>query len=134
MWSRGRLTKIQSTTRQDHVLPDVWTKIGKAAQNGEKQEWAKEKPKLDNARRLRGIDFIDPDDEEHKEILKNARTKLQRLVAPAMPCKRAPNGTTKVVARSESASEKTPTSVYGCTVESHESTRHRVESSQPEKT
>ena len=28
-------------------------KIGKAAQNREKQEWAKEKPKLDNARKLR---------------------------------------------------------------------------------
>ena len=38
----------------DHVWPDVWTKIGKAAQNREKQEWAKEKPKLDNARRQRG--------------------------------------------------------------------------------
>ena len=39
----------------DYVWPEVWTKIGKAAQNREKQEWAKEKPKLDNARRLRGI-------------------------------------------------------------------------------
>ena len=31
-----------------------------------KQEWAKEKPKLDNARRLRGIFFIDPDDQDYK--------------------------------------------------------------------
>ena len=30
----------------------------------EKQEWAIEKPKLDNARRLRGIYLIDPDDGE----------------------------------------------------------------------
>ena len=36
-----RLTTIQSTTRPDHVRPEVWTKNGKAAQNGEKQEWAK---------------------------------------------------------------------------------------------
>ena len=57
MWSRERLTKIQATTRPDHVWPEVWTKIGKAAQNREKQEWAKEKPKLDNAGRLRGIYF-----------------------------------------------------------------------------
>ena len=57
-----RLTKIQATTRPDHVWPQIWTKIGKAAQNREKREWAKEKPKLDNARRLRGMYFIDPDD------------------------------------------------------------------------
>ena len=30
-------------------------KIENAAQNREKQEWKNEKPKLDNARRLRGI-------------------------------------------------------------------------------
>ena len=37
----GRLTKIQTTSRPDHVWPEVWTKIGKAAQNREKQEWKK---------------------------------------------------------------------------------------------
>ena len=37
-----------------------------------------------NARKMRGIYFIDPDDEEHKEILKNGRRKLQRPVAPTM--------------------------------------------------
>ena len=68
-----RVTKIQTTTRPDYVWPEVWTKIGKAAQNREKQEWAKEKPKLDNARKMRGIYFNDPDDTEHVEILKNAR-------------------------------------------------------------
>ena len=25
MWSRERLTKVQTTTRQDHVWPEVWT-------------------------------------------------------------------------------------------------------------
>ena len=75
MWSGERLTKIQTTTRPDHVWPEVWTKLGKAAQNREKQEWAKEKPKLDNARKMRGIYFIDPDDEEYQEILNNARKK-----------------------------------------------------------
>ena len=88
MWSR-RLTKIQTTTRPDHVWPEVWTKIGKAAQNREKQEWAKEKPKLDNARKLKGIYFIDPDDTEYSEIFKNAKKKkLARPMAPAVPCKR----------------------------------------------
>ena len=54
------------------MWPEVWTKIGKAAQNREKQEWKNEKPKLDNARRRRGIYFIDPDDQDYKETLKNA--------------------------------------------------------------
>ena len=55
MWSGVRLTKNQSTTRTDHVWPQVWTTIGKAAQNREKQEWENEKPTLDNARRLRNL-------------------------------------------------------------------------------
>ena len=43
MWSGWRgLTKIQSTTRPGHVWPEVWTKIGKVAQNREKQKWARE--------------------------------------------------------------------------------------------
>ena len=32
-----------------------------------KHKWEIEKPKLDNARRLRGIYFIDPEDKEFKE-------------------------------------------------------------------
>ena len=33
-------------------------------------EWAIEKPKLDNARKLTGICSIDPEDEEYKETIK----------------------------------------------------------------
>ena len=55
LWSGERLTKVQTTTRPDYVCPRVWTRIGKAAQNREKQEWAKEKPKLDNVPALKGI-------------------------------------------------------------------------------
>ena len=39
------------------------------------------------ARKLRGIYFIDPEDKELKETIKNARKKLQTSVAHAMPCK-----------------------------------------------
>ena len=42
---------------------------------------------LDNARKLRGIYFIDPEDKEFKETIKNVRKKLETPVAPAMPCK-----------------------------------------------
>ena len=61
----GETHEIQTTTRQDYVWPEVLTKIGKAAQNREKQRWAKEEPKLDDARKLRGIYFIDADDREY---------------------------------------------------------------------
>ena len=103
--------------------------IGKAAQNREKQEWPKEKPKLDNARKLTGIYFIDPDDKEHSEIIKNARRKLERPMAPAMPCKRQPS-TAKANTKAKIGNEKECKTMYGCMVESRESTRQRTESLQ----
>ena len=42
---------------------------------------------LENARKLRVIYFIDFEDKEFKETIKNARKKLESPMAPAMPCK-----------------------------------------------
>ena len=53
----------------------------------EKQKWSTEKIQLENARKLRGISFIDSEDKEFKETIKNARKKLETSVAFAMPCK-----------------------------------------------
>ena len=61
--------------------------MGKNAKLKERQKWSHEKTQLDNARKLRGIYFIDPEDKEFKETIKNARKKLETSVAPAMPCK-----------------------------------------------
>ena len=61
--------------------------MGKNAKLKERQKWSHEKPQLDNARKLRGIYFIDPEDKEFKETIKNVRKKLETSVAPAMPCK-----------------------------------------------
>ena len=33
------------------LWPEIWSDMSKAAQKKEKQEWAMEKPKLDNARK-----------------------------------------------------------------------------------
>ena len=61
---------------------------GKACQaEGEGKSGSDEKLHLENARKLRGIYFIDPEDKEFKETIKNARKKLETSVAPAMPCK-----------------------------------------------
>ena len=88
LWSGERLTKVQTTTRPDHVWPEVWTNIGRSRSESRKKEWKNEKPQLDNARRLRGIYFIDPDDQDYKETLKHARRKLERPLDAAMLCKK----------------------------------------------
>ena len=60
--------------------------MGKHAKLQEKHKWSNEKLHLDDARKLRGIYFIDPEDKEFKETIKNARKKLE-TVALAVPCK-----------------------------------------------
>ena len=87
MWSRGRLTRKQLTSRPDHLWPELWISMGKHAKLKEKQKWSNEKLHLENARKLRGIYFIDPEDKEFEETIKNARKKLETPMAPAMPCK-----------------------------------------------
>ena len=93
MWSGRRLTKNQATASPEDVGPKVWTKIGKAAQKREMQEWTNEKPKLDNARRLRGISFIDPEVWEFQETIKNARRKLEVPMDAALPCRKEQRST-----------------------------------------
>ena len=61
--------------------------MGKHAKLKEKQKWTNEKFHLENARKLRGIYFIDPEDTEFQETIKNARKKLETSVAPATLCK-----------------------------------------------
>ena len=69
------------------MVTELWKSMGKHAKLKETQKWYEEKLHLENARKLRGICFIDPEDTEFKETLKNARKKLETSVAPAMPCK-----------------------------------------------
>ena len=89
-WSGERLTRKQLTSRPDHLWPELWKSMGKHAKLKEKQKWTEEKIHLDNARKLRGIYFIDPEDKEFKETIKNARKKLETSVAPGTKITRAP--------------------------------------------
>ena len=82
---RVRLTQIQAITRPDHLWPEIWSGISQAAQRKEKLQWAIDKPKLDNARKWRGINFIDPDDKEFKETMEIARKKFEIPMEAAMP-------------------------------------------------
>ena len=114
----GRLTRKQLTSR-----PELWKSMGKHAKLKEKQKWSEEKLHLENARKLRGIYFIIPEDTEFKETIKNARKKLETSVAPAMPIKIAKNC-------GSGASNKIQTKL-ACILEADESTRMRMGNSIP---
>ena len=68
LWSCVRLTRKQLTSRPDHLWPELWKSMGKHAKLKEKQKWSHEKPKLDSARKLQGINLII--DMEDKEVYK----------------------------------------------------------------
>ena len=56
--------------------------MSEAWKRSEKQKWAIEEPRLGNGRKLRGIYFIDPTNEEFM-----ARRKLEVPMPAAMPCR-----------------------------------------------
>ena len=114
----ARLTRKQLTS-----WPELWKSMRKNAKLKEKQKWAEEKIHLDNARKLRGIYFTDPEDKEYKETIKNARKKLETSVAPAVPCKIMKNC-------GSGGSDKNKTK-FACVLEANESTRMRVGNSEP---
>ena len=98
--------------------------MGKNAKLKEKQKWSNEKLHLENARKLRGIYFIDKEDKEFKETIKNVRKKLETSVALAMPC--------KILEKNcgSGGSNKIKTKL-ACILEADESTRLRMGNSVP---
>ena len=126
VWSGERLTRKQLKSRPDHLGPDIWKTMGKNAKLKEKQKWSHEKLHLENARKLRGIYFSDPEDKEFKETMKNARNKLETPMAPAMPCKIIKNNKNC----GNDASNKVK-SKLACILEADESTRMRMGESPP---
>ena len=118
------MTRKQLTSRPDHIWPELWKSMGKHAKLKGKQKWSSEKIHLENARKLRGIYFIDPEDKEFKETIKNARKKLETSVAPAMPCKIMKNC-------GSGASNKIKTKL-SCILEAEESARMRMGNSTPQ--
>ena len=101
--------------------------MGRNAKLKERQKWSNEKPQLDIARNLRGIYFIDPEDKEFKETIKNVRKKLETPMAPAMPCKASKKGKHGAT-RGKSNEIK---SKLACILEASESTRMRMDESLP---
>ena len=78
------LWSIDSNTENCQIrgnFHEVYTIDRKTSQNQEKQKWKNEKPKLDNAQRLRGIYFIGPDDQDCKETHKKCEEKIGKTYA-----------------------------------------------------
>ena len=112
---------IQARSFMARTLGENWERNAKLK---EKQKWSNEKLHLENARKLRGIYFIDLEDKEFKETIKNARKKLETPVAPAMPC--------KIIKKNcgSGAPNKIKTRL-ACILEAGESTRLRMGESLP---
>ena len=79
-----RLTRKQATSRPNDVRPDMWLHMFDAAKKKAKLRWAIHKPKLDNAKQLKGIFFIEPNFEEFKLTMKAARRKLEAPMPAAI--------------------------------------------------
>ena len=124
-WSGWRLTKRQATSRPDHLWPELWRGMSKNAKLREKHKWAIEKPTLHNARILRGLYFIDPEDMEFKEIIQNARRKLETPMAQLCLARLVKNK------HGETRSKTNDFKSKFIFLEASESTRMRMEESLP---
>ena len=98
-----------------------------------KTRMATEKPKYENARKLKGIFFIDPEDGENKETIKNARKELEVPVEAAMPCKMGIRKRLKELQATgaRGITESNGKTKYAFIVEAHESTRKPLEPTLP---
>ena len=76
-------TKRQAISRLDCLWPEIWRSMSRNSIMKEKQNWASERPMIENARKLQVFDFIDPEDKEFADIIKNARKKLEVQTVPA---------------------------------------------------
>ena len=130
---------VRRETKKIKQLPDLiicvlkfGPKLEKAAQKREKQDWAIEKQKLDNAPRLCGIYFSDPEDGEHKETTKtkeiNCKSRWRRNVTKSKKSSSSPPQETE---RRVCKPDTIPKTKYACIVDAHESTTQRLESSLP---
>ena len=87
-WSGERLTRKQTTSRPDSLWPEIWKDMSEASKRREKQKWAIEQPKLDNARNcVVFTSLIQQMKNKFKGIMKHARRKVEDPTLAAMPCR-----------------------------------------------
>ena len=117
LWSRRRLTIIETTTRPDHFWPErldnSWESRSKKRT---KQEWALEKPKLENVRSLREFILL-------IQVMKTTKTSFRMQEDD---CQTQQSGNRCIKSGQAGASEMKTR--FSCIAEAHESTRQRIES------
>ena len=121
-WSGWTQTRKETNSGPDNVKPDMWKHVSDAAKSKAKKKWAIEKPKFENARQMRGIFFIEPEDEEFEHTMKNACRKLEIPIPAAMPCKTPANGR-----RESFRSVGKHKTKHACIVDADESIRIRLD-------
>ena len=123
---RGRLTKIQTTSR-----PYMAWRLDKGCKSRSKKRntrMGNREFKTRMCQKLERIHSIDPSDEEYKDIIKKRR-KLETAKAAAMACKRTFSQACireTVVSKTKKAKESEAKTRF--TAEAHASTRQRIES------
>ena len=124
-WSGTRLTKRQATSRPDHLWIELWIKMGRNAKLKEKHKWFDEKPKLDNARRLRGSISLTLRTRNSKKPLRMlARNWKRRWLLPCLARQARHVGETR--GKTNEIKSK-----LACFLEASESTRLRMGESLP---
>ena len=118
-------TRKQTASRPDNVWPNMWRCMSDAPKKKAKQRWAIEKPKLENARQLTGIFFIEPNDEEFTQTHSESRS---WKVGSSNDSSYALQSTDKEQWRNSNNIWKRKTK-YACVVDVDESTRPRLEGS-----
>ena len=79
-----RFTKKQTTSRPDYLWPEIWKDMSEAAQRKEKQKWAIETPKLDNAGKLRCAEIVGSSDASSNALQDQRKNVQRKLVALLM--------------------------------------------------
>ena len=126
LWSGCRLERNQLTSRPDHLW-NSGEECKRTPSWGRKHKCAIQKPKLDNAGRLRGIYFIDPEDKEFKETIKNAGRKWKhQWLQPCLARHTRKTSMARPVVTTHDFKSK-----FACVLEASESTRLRMEYSLP---
>ena len=85
-WSGERLTRKQTTSRPDHVWPDVWKRLPDATKSKAKQKWASRNRSLKMPDKCVVSSSLNQMMNNKKHTMKNAGRKLEIQMPAAMPC------------------------------------------------
>ena len=121
MWSGERLTQIQSNYETCSFVAENWSGVSKAASRVDKQPWGVEKPKVDNARKLRGIFF-----KKMIRMTKSSKKPLKHRERLEIQMEKTTKRSSKH-REIDGGSNEIQKSKHARIVESHESMRKRLE-------